>query len=429
MLIDFKCTYYFTVYYFRFLVGLIASLCFWTHFLSCKYVAIVDPLGLFEGGMFPRNRTLSTAHSNSIKNDLNIEITTTIEHVITHRNLYVQKCSKKKLNVSFLKVHKAGSTTVMNIFLRFAIQHKLNIVLPRNSKGNGFNYLGYGKTVDRERIVPLPINESYNILCNHVVYNRSAFRSIMPDDTSYVGILREPASHFKSAALYYGFYKYLRNISRNIPQDEIVSVYLKDPSKRKISTYFVHNRMSFDFGIPKEKFDNETFVDSYINELSEDYSVMLILEKFQDSLVLLKRELCWSTKDILYVPLNTWKSNLTFELDNDDITLLKQWNKADFKLYDHFLEEFKEKVRLHGDDFLEEVQHFKTVQGEVETFCKENASHNYTTAMLNVSKSKWDDGFIVTNRDCYLMMEHEIHMMKRLIESAWSRYNASMTHT
>lgn len=339
------------------------------------------------------------------------------------------KCIKKKFNVSFLKVHKAGSTTLMNIFLRFAIEHRLNIVLPRKSSGYGFNYLGYGETVSKSKIVPLPANETYNILCNHVVYNKAAFRSIMPKDTVYVGIIREPVSHFTSAASYYGFYKHLQELTTgNVPREKVMSKYLENPSKLKIQTYFVNNRMSFDFGIPKEKFHDDKYVTDYIRELDTDYKLVLILEYFQESLVLMKRLLCWDTKDILYVPLNAMSSKPNFDLDKRDIEHLKKWNSADFKLYEHFYEVFGAKVESLGDDFKEEVNSFKNIQEHVKGFCTKavnfvrNASVIYT-----VPKTKWNESFTVTMNDCRLMMESELPMMRRLIDKAWLRYNQSLT--
>lgn len=339
------------------------------------------------------------------------------------------KCIKKKFNVSFLKVHKAGSTTLMNIFLRFAIEHRLNIVLPWKSSGFGFNYLGYGETVSKSKIVPLPANETYNILCNHVVYNKAAFRSIMPKDTVYVGIIREPVSHFTSAASYYGFYKHLREqTAGNIPRGKVMSEYLKNPGQLKIPTYFVNNRMSFDFGIPKEKFHDDKYVTDYIRQLGTDYKLVLIMEYFQESLVLMKRLLCWDTKDILYVPLNAMRSKPDFDLDNRDVEHLKKWNSADFKLYEHFHQVFGAKVESLGDDFKEEVKSFKNIQEHVKGFCTKavNLVRN-TSFIYTVPKTKWNESFTVTVNDCRLMMESELPMMRRLIEKAWLRYNESLT--
>ncbi|XP_060599227.1 galactose-3-O-sulfotransferase 2-like isoform X2 [Ruditapes philippinarum] len=336
-------------------------------------------------------------------------------------------CREKKFHVSFLKVHKAGSTTLMNIFLRFAIENKLNIVLPRKSSGYGFNYLGYGKTVFKENIVPIPANETYNILCNHVVYNRKAFHSIMPNDTFYIGIIREPVSHFISAASYYGFYKHLRDSPLGkIYNEKVVSEFLKNPSRTKIQTYFMYNRMSYDFGIPKEKFHDVTYVNSYIDELKRDYSLVLVLEYFQESLVLMKRILCWDTKDILYVPLNAMGNKPDFNLDDNDIKNLRKWNSADFKLYESFSSVFNAKVESHGEDFKAEVVSFKQIQIQVKTFCFKSMRQGKSESVLTIPKTNWGESFTVTLNDCRLMMEPELHMMKRLIENAWSKYNKTI---
>lgn len=332
---------------------------------------------------------------------------------------------KKKVDVSFLKVHKAGSTTVMNIFLRFAIEHNLNIVLPHKADGFGFNYLGYGKTVSRDSIVPLPDNESYNILCNHVVYNKEAFRSIMPADTTYVGILREPISHFISAASYYGFYKSLKEMFKNDTLNA-VSEFLHEPKSFPINTYFVNNRMSFDFGISKVKFNDEQFIDNYIKELDSDYELVMIMERFQESLVLLRRTLCWNTKDILYVPLNQMSNKPDFQLDDEDLERLKKWNSADLRLYAHFRAKFDSKVLEQGQDLQEEVKSFKEIQESVKQFCSRMIQvANNDEAVMTVPETRWGASFYVSSNDCRLMTESELPMMKRLITNAWKRFSDS----
>lgn len=335
---------------------------------------------------------------------------------------------KKKINVSFLKVHKAGSTTLMNIFLRFAISHHLNIVLPSKSSGFGFNYLGYGESVSKDRIVPLPANETYNILCNHVVYDRTAFRSVMPPDTDYLGIIREPVSHFTSAASYYGFHNHLLQVTAGkIPSKKVVGIFLKNPAAFKVPTYFVYNRMSYDFGMQTDKFHDELYVQNYIKELEEDYALVMILERFQESLVLMKRTLCWDTKDILYVPLNERTSKVDFDLNEFDIQNLNHWNSADFTLYSHFYEVFNNKISAQGQDLQDEVESFKSIQQEVEKFCNNlYVTPDDPTSVLPVSETKWGTSFVVTRGDCDLMMEPELSMMHRLINDAWAKYNSSL---
>ena len=340
------------------------------------------------------------------------------------------KC-RKQFNVSFLKVHKAGSTTIMNIFLRFAIQHGLNVVLPSKSTGFGFNYLGYGKTVSKDRIVPLPVNETYNILCNHVVYNREAFRSIMPNDTKYIGILREPQSHFRSAMTYFGFYqgleKFVKQNGLNIT-GSVLTEFFRNPERFKIGTYYVRNKMSFDLGLPVHKFQDDDYIDRFINDLGNDYGLMLLMEEFDESLVLMKRLLCWDMKDILFVPLNARKKKPNVAFTEEDGIKLRLWNKADFKLYEHFSKAFHDKRKAHGEDFESEVRTFKEKRKQVEEYCiKLMTPVKDTSPILYLTSSRYNEEFQVTRRDCSLMMEPELSMMARLIKEAWSKYNSSMT--
>ncbi|KAJ8297771.1 hypothetical protein KUTeg_024302 [Tegillarca granosa] len=338
-------------------------------------------------------------------------------------------CKEKKTNVAFLKVHKAGSTTVMNIFLRYAVGNDLNIVLPKRWQGNGFNYLGYGKTLSRKNIVPLPSNETYNILCNHVIYDKNAFDDVMPPDSTYIGIIRDPASHFISASVYYGFYRSLKNVlfhrnklnfkDFNAKNENVLSEFLKNPGDfRNVSTAFVRNRMSYDFGVNPLLFNNKNFIDYHLKQLDKDFKLVMIMEYFHESLILLKRILCWELKDILYVPLNINSRKIDLSLSTDDLQRLKRWNYADFRLYNHFNNTFWKRVEKEGATFHEEVNHFKEVQKKVTVFCLNLDQSRF----FFVEKSRWNNNFTVVREDCVFMTLKELPLIKHLIISAWGKY-------
>ncbi|KAL3881019.1 hypothetical protein ACJMK2_033219 [Sinanodonta woodiana] len=348
-----------------------------------------------------------------------VERTPTASHI---------NCSAKKTHVAFLKVHKAGSTTIMNIFLRFAIQNKLNMVLPKRSSGYGFNYIGYEDTVRRENIVPLPYNETYDILCNHVMYEREAFQSILPKDTVNIGIIREPASHMMSAGTYYGLYHGLvkHAAQKGLSKANIVSEFLENPFKWNVSTAFVHNRMSFDLGLERESFFNETEIERHLKTLDEDFSLIMLMEYFDESLVLMKRILCWETKDVIYVPLNTLRRGASFALKSDDINNLKKWNYADYRLYEHFQKVFWNKVHAEGSDFFLEVQEYKLILKQVKRYCAEvESENNLELEPLYVPESPWNKEFQTTPHDCLVMTADELPLLRSLIRIAWKRYTSA----
>ncbi|XP_062577588.1 galactosylceramide sulfotransferase-like [Saccostrea cucullata] len=335
---------------------------------------------------------------------------------------------KKKTNVAFLKVHKAGSTTVMNIFIRFALKNDLNLVLPRRNNGTGFNYLGYGTTVDRSKIIPLPGNETYNILCNHVVYNKEAFDSVMPKDSVYVAIVREPKSHFISAASYYGFIHFLKKTiphRGNVTDGMLLDIFLRrfavSGNHSQAGLNYINNRQAFDFGVPRTLFRNKFVINKYIQKLDSEFPLVMLVEYFDESLVLMKRYLCWDLDEILYVPLNInkGKRNHPVQLPKDSEKFLHYFDYADFQLYDHFQKRFMDQMKLEGPDFQDEVNTFREIKSHVTTFCQ---SRPLSNRFINLKSTKWNSEFNVTTEDCKEMMMQELPMMRMLIDSANTRY-------
>ncbi|KAK3577749.1 hypothetical protein CHS0354_015787 [Potamilus streckersoni] len=334
-------------------------------------------------------------------------------------------CSKHN-HAAFLKVHKAGSTTVMDIFLRYAIQNRLNIVLPKRSDGFGFNYLGYEETLLRDNLVPLQKYQTYDILCNHVIYNRTAFRSILPNDTMYIAILREPIRHFISSGIYYYFFDELCKIYNTTNSSKAISTFLNNPSALDMATTYFHNKMSFDLGLPPSQFENITYINNYVQELDKDFALVMILEYFDESLVLMKRYLCWELQDIIYLPLNSIGEVKYPMLTFEDEKNLRKFNFADFQLYEYFQNIFGQKVQAEGPLFFQEVKHFKLIQQKVKNYCNSTMQSDKSYYPLMVPRSTWNKEFFITHSDCKFMSQDELLLMHNLIEEAWGRYNQSL---
>ena len=75
---------------------------------------------------------------------------------------------------------------------------------------------------------------------------------------------------------------------------------------------------------------------------------VLITDYFDESMVLLKEELCWETEDISYLKSNSRNTQDSQSVRNwlgeEYAKKLLEWNKADWKLYRHFNETFTQKV-------------------------------------------------------------------------------------
>ena len=122
--------------------------------------------------------------------------------------------------------------------------------------------------------------------------------------SKYVTIIRNPVDNFESLFNYFQLGKGL-----GLGDDPVVSLenFLKSPSsfydkvKRGIHA---RNPMMFDLGFSQKYFQNYTAVTKYINFLNKEFDLVMIMEYFDESLILLKRLLCWEIDDILHVKVN-----------------------------------------------------------------------------------------------------------------------------
>ncbi|XP_033739096.1 galactose-3-O-sulfotransferase 3-like [Pecten maximus] len=317
----------------------------------------------------------------------------------------------EKRHIAFVKVHKAASTTVQNIFLRFAMQRDLLVVMPYVPKFFYPNIISIHSTVTSRNILPAPRNRSYDILCCHVIYNRTAFELIMPRDTVYIGIVRDPFEHFKSVLNYFRP-KQVFEIDDPFP----VSRFLENPKfyNNGTSLSFLDNRMAVEYNFPSHVFQtrNKTEIQQYILKLDTEFELVIVVELFDESIILMRRLLNWKIKDVLYMKQNVKrKGRGEFFFNPGDAYRHKVWDEIDYALYDHFYKKIQAQLREQGPDIYEEVLYFRRLRRDMEFFCQQNPESDDT---FEVVISRWSNAFIVTGKDCHYMTIPEISYIKEL---------------
>ena len=60
----------------------------------------------------------------------------------------------------------------------------------------------------------------------------------------------------------------------------------------------------FDLGLQHKYYNDPVEINNHIEDLAEKINLVLIMEYFDESLILLKRELCWDLDDIVYFKFN-----------------------------------------------------------------------------------------------------------------------------
>ncbi|XP_077989260.1 galactosylceramide sulfotransferase-like [Glandiceps talaboti] len=300
-------------------------------------------------------------------------------------------CPKSK-NVVFLKTHKTGSETMAQIFLRYGDINNLSIVLP-----SGNWSLGWPWQLQQKDYLP-PSKTTFNLLCLHTVYNKTKMSKLMPVDTKFVTILRDPWQQFKSSFNYFHWIRLIDN-SRSYTIDPL-KMFLKSPDnfykwEKEKRVPYIRNFMAFDLGFPPSQYDNVSAIIEFINGIQQDFELVMIMEYFDESLLLLKRILCWDLIDILFIPLNVRKQLVSTNDNTKD--LYTHFGQADIALYDHFKKQLLIRI-TQEPDFNEELKYFRHINSQFKYFCGKVARKKKPT--LTIAESKWNNKHIIDEAFC-----------------------------
>ncbi|XP_060593024.1 galactose-3-O-sulfotransferase 2-like isoform X2 [Ruditapes philippinarum] len=322
---------------------------------------------------------------------------------------------KPSTHIAFLKVHKTASSTAQNVFLKFGDENNLTFVLAHTKGESGWlNVISYTNSVTNTNVVPPPPGKHYDLLCCHVIYDRKSFEAILPPDTEYIGIVREPISRFQSAVKYFS-----PNFILRLPGKTPLSIYAKNPlafepeNPRNSQT---NNRMATEFGFPTELFPgkelngSQTDIDKYLSKLDKEFKFIIISEKFEESMVIMKRLLNWHTKSILYLDKNVGGkiTNTRKILPPENIEDIRKFLYLDTAVYNFAMRRFNKYVEDAGKEFSDEVENFKSLREKVITYC-----HQSKALSMFIQATKWYQEFTITKTDCNMFTKHEKDLIQR----------------
>jgi len=304
----------------------------------------------------------------------------------------------KVTHVGFLKVHKAGSTTMQNLFFRFGLKHKLNIAIPKRG-----NYM-----FNKSAAIRPKYSSHYDIFACHTVYKRAWFSSLLPNNTIRIAIIREPFDRMVSAAYYYRDVSNLKYL-KNVPKTNFIQNLVQYPEKYERSYYSqTKNSMGKDFGFSQDTAKSNASISHYLQELDKDFALVMVTEMMDHSLVLMRRLLNWSIADIIYLPTNTHEHK-EIELTDNEWKKFRETNFLDIAIYDYFYAAFKRKVEQAGKDLTDEVNFFQNCLAKVRLFCDAK-----NESFVDFERSKWDDAFRITRDDCAWMNTNELAFISQL---------------
>ncbi|XP_042890924.1 galactosylceramide sulfotransferase-like [Penaeus japonicus] len=163
--------------------------------------------------------------------------------------------------------------------------------------------------------------------------------AVMKETAKYVASVREPASRFESN-WYFGDYEKKLNVT--------LTDFIENSNHTKQQKNIMNNIASY-FGI-KDPSDRTTEKEMLVKAkwLNEIFDLVMIAERYDESLVLLKHLMCWDTEDIAYVKAKIRTPESRPEVSEAQKDKLRQLNRQDVFLYKFFREIFEKKVEAFG---------------------------------------------------------------------------------
>ena len=108
----------------------------------------------------------------------------------------------------------------------------------------------------------------------------------------------------------------------------------------------------------------------HFTDLDAQFDLVMIAEKFDESLLLLQSLLCWKVQDITYLKLNERVSKAKNRITDKTRSILKSWLWADYMLYDHFKKKMDETlIELYQRDLKSRLISFRAINKNIHSEC------------------------------------------------------------
>nr|XP_006824206.1 PREDICTED: galactose-3-O-sulfotransferase 4-like [Saccoglossus kowalevskii] len=301
---------------------------------------------------FDYNSSIDVSLGNSVAHDDETHSATEVNNIMP--------CTPKN-NFIFVKTSKTAGSTVGAILFRYGLRHKLIAALPNASR--------ISIADDQVNVTRYTCNNTfpgYNYMANHIEnYNHKILNRFIPN-AKFVTIVRSPYTQMESAFYYRNTDSKLQlNHFRN-PFKEFVDNYEVKYSNHDIQG--ANGQLKY-LGYPNRQYNNQSAVKQKIADLDTEMDLVLIKEYLDESLILLKKLMCWTMDDILY----GWckRSKRTrYPITKHMKEIMSKYNAADLQLYNHFNRTLWTKILNYDGDFENELHLFRIRQQEIASMCK-----------------------------------------------------------
>ncbi|XP_068855111.1 galactose-3-O-sulfotransferase 4 [Aphelocoma coerulescens] len=245
---------------------------------------------------------------------------------------------RPRSHVVFLKTHKTGGSSVVNVLSRYGESRQLRFALPHRYQ------FGYPAPFRAERVRGYRpgARGQFDILCHHMRFDLAEVQKVMPNDSFYFSIVRDPGTLAASA------FSYFRAAAPAFRRSPSLAAFAASPSRffrpGLRGNHYARNLQWFDFGLPDPVAPGR--IPELLAGLERVFPLVLLAENFDESLVLLRDELCWPRDSMATFAHNS--RDAPAELSPAQARRLRAWNSLDWALYSHLNRSFWRRAEKFG---------------------------------------------------------------------------------
>lgn len=176
---------------------------------------------------------------------------------------------------------------------------------------------------------------------------------------------------FESLFVYYSLYcqtfKRVANMS--------LEAFLNDPWRyyrpEEQDSMYARNTLTFDLGGDKDRpATDKVYAQSFTAYVAKTFSLVMISEYFDESLILLRHLLSWDLEDVVYFKLNMRTESSKQSVNPELSAKIRAWNSVDAYLYDYFNATLWRRLSALGLDCVaREVQLLRQAQEKLMNIC------------------------------------------------------------
>ena len=176
--------------------------------------------------------------------------------------------------------------------------------------------------------------------------------------------------------------------------------------------------MLFDMGVEIQAAMTVVETQQLVDAADKVFDLVLVSERIDESLILMKEFLCWNFDDIVFFTKNARRKEKKHVLSPEDIHKLEILNSADMILYNHFLVKHEKAVLHYGQEKMDEqITILNKHRDEMFKKCNIQVVDSFQPDSIFKEFSDQVDGYVIdTNAsdECILLTLPELSLVEAI---------------